>query len=78
MRDHFTKRTQEHVNRVQGNARLLAQGFPYLKRELISQVNLHDDSKYQEPEVTPYIHITWKYHMEKQGKTYDPPADISP
>lgn len=64
MVDHFERRTREHIVRVQSNA--LRLGI----RGVIEQSNLHDLSKYEEPEYTPYLHISWRYRMKDMGREY--------
>lgn len=73
MESHFRARTMAHIGRVQTNAAKLANGFPEVGLDLMRQVADHDASKFDFPEFFPYLHITWKYKMEAEGKTYDPP-----
>ncbi len=60
MRKYFEKRTAEHIKRVQDNAQLIEKNFPNLKG-LVDQTATHDQSKYEDPEIDPYIIITWNY-----------------
>lgn len=75
MIDHFKTRTDNH--------RLNVLDFleKALKLNLISQDDFdlhsnHDASKYKEPEYTPYLHISWKYKLAREGKKYNPSKDI--
>lgn len=76
MREHFEKRTKEHINRVFRNALHLVKTYPELSSTLLMQATEHDDSKFLEPEFTPYLHISWKYKVEGEGGKYEPSADI--
>ena len=63
----FMKRTKKHVERVQNSAKKIVDEYPEYK-ELLEQVKSHDDSKFEEPEMTPYIELTW-------AKKDDPKAE---
>jgi hypothetical protein len=56
--DFFKKRTKKHIKRVQNAARKLVKKYPEYK-DLLDQVKDHDKSKFEEPERTPYIELTW-------------------
>jgi hypothetical protein len=78
MKDWFEKRTNKHIKMVQDNWRSL-KGDERFKAifddmwdpDYIEHILQHDKSKFQEPEYTPYIFITWKYKMEGEGKEFD-------
>lgn len=40
------------------------------------EMKAHDQSKYEEPEFSPYVHTTWKHKCQEDGYNYNPPADI--
>lgn len=60
----FNKRTKEHIDRVKANASYIEDFFSSLKG-LVKQTSTHDQSKYEKPEVDPYIEITWNYKIGK-------------
>lgn len=76
MKDHFRSRTMQHIGRVKENARQLANEFPDIGTELLKQVSGHDDSKFEDPEYKPYLHISWKYKVADEGGEYNPPQEI--
>jgi hypothetical protein len=76
MEAHFNKRTAEHIGRVQKYAKKIADYKPSLGA-IVEQASVHDASKYKDPEVEPYKHITWQYKMKQDGGSYNPPKDLS-
>jgi hypothetical protein len=38
---------------------------------LVKQAKEHDASKFKEPELTPYKHITWSYKMKDEGESFE-------
>jgi hypothetical protein len=75
MYEFFIKRTNQHVGRVQANAKILEDTVPELKG-LVEQTSKHDDTKYKEPELIPYIYLTWKYKKQAEGGEYTPPSGM--
>lgn len=75
MRDWFQKRTNNHVALVQKWSEKIEKQFPELKG-LVDQAQKHDASKYEEPERTPYIFVTWDYKCKDDGITWDCPDYI--
>lgn len=67
----FLDRTNGHIERVQGAAKKIVEAYPELS-ELLKQVEKHDASKFEEPEVAPYIEITWRHKLEKENDEFDP------
>lgn len=59
----FEERTAFHISLVQDAAKKIVDAYPELS-ELSTQVEHHDGSKYEEPERTPYIELTWN---KKEG-----------
>lgn len=79
MTDFFYKRTKYHLDLVKKylnkilNSSLIYKINPnILKREKI----IHDHFKLIEPELTPYIHITWDYKCKAEGKKYKVSTEI--
>ena len=66
-KDFFKKRTNKHIERVQNAAKKIVDKHPEYDK-LSKQVKDHDASKFEEPEMTPYIELTW-------AKKEDPKAE---
>lgn len=64
MYDFFIERTNGHIQRVQDAVQKIANEYPEFE-PLIAQAEDHDASKFEEPEKTPYIELTWS---KKTGK----------
>jgi len=54
----FFTRTNLHIHLVQEAAKQLVETFPEY-HALLLQVQDHDSSKFEEPEMSPYIELTW-------------------
>jgi len=63
-KDFFYKRLNNHIKQVKNFAKKIVDKYPEYKK-LLDQVKNHDDSKFKEPELTPYIELTW---AKKEGK----------
>lgn len=66
--DFFKKRTNKHIERVQNAAKKIVDKHDEYKK-LLEQVKDHDASKFEEPEMTPYVKLTW---IKKE----DPDAEV--
>lgn len=60
--EYFLKRTKEHIDRVKNNAEIIVRRLPELQG-LLNQVEMHDQSKYEDPEREPYIELSWNYKI---------------
>jgi len=67
----FLDRTNKHIELVQKAAAKIVEVYPEFE-ELLKQVEKHDESKFHEPEVKPYIEITWRHKLEKENDEFDP------
>ena len=67
MEEFYFKRTNEHVERVKNNALVLYKYDPIRLKLLLEQAEHHDASKFEEPELTPYIHLTHYYARKREG-----------
>ncbi len=67
----FTNRTNRHVSLVKKAAYKIYKVYPEFKG-LLDRAKHHDDSKFEEPERTPYISITWRHKLENERGKYDP------
>lgn len=68
MRDWFETRTRNHIQAVSQYLEKAAGIYPELKLEILEMH--HDESKFREPELTPYIHLTWEYRSKDMGLPY--------
>lgn len=59
----FIERTNNHIHLVQGACQKIVDNYPEFK-ELIEHGKKHDASKFEEPERTPYIELSWR---KKEG-----------
>ncbi|MFA7219306.1 MAG: DUF5662 family protein [Synergistaceae bacterium] len=78
MRAWYEKRTNAHIDRVQKYCKKIAE-FDDKYNELIERGKVHDQSKFEDPEIDPYIYITWKYKCKDDGMDFqecNPPDDI--
>ena len=66
---HFKTRTAMHIELVQKWAKHIEDIFSDLKG-LTLQTEVHDASKYVEPEYTPYLEVNWHYKCKKDGIVY--------
>ena len=71
---YFMQRTRAHIQRVKDAAQKIVAVYPEFGG-LISQVASHDESKFSEPERTPYIELTWQ-HAHDGWKSYKTPGTI--
>jgi hypothetical protein len=67
MIDHFNKRTALHIRLVQEAAQRLVHRFPEYAA-LTTQAKVHDKSKFEEPELSPYIILSWRKKCEAEGQ----------
>jgi len=76
MVDFFEMRTNAHIDRNKKFVKIACEQYPEHAERMTEEVNKHDDSKWEEPEYTPYLHITWMYKLKDEGKEYKVPDDI--
>lgn len=76
MKEHFKKRTDKHIGLVQKYCDKIDQfSMPGLEG-LSERAKVHDASKYEEPEYTPYVYLTWDYKIKDDGKESGFPKEI--
>ena len=75
MKDWFEKRTNKHIGFVQKYCKKIADHDESFE-ELIKRGEIHDQSKFKDPEIDPYIYISWKYKCQDDGVDYDPPKGL--
>lgn len=69
----YNKRTNEHIDRVYDNLIIVPKIFPGISPELRNRGILHDESKFSEDELVPYIHMSW----QKANPDYKYPKGVS-
>jgi hypothetical protein len=67
----FNIRTKLHIDLVNKYIDKLSKNIEISKFIDISKLRIvggnHDKSKYLDPEYTPYIYVTWSYHLKDMG-----------
>jgi hypothetical protein len=76
MIDWFNKRTTSHIDLVKKYAKKIEEYNPKRFKGLIKQTEDHDKLKFEEPERTPYIKLSWK-HKQDNYKSYKKPGTIN-
>ena len=64
MEHFFDERTRRHVSLVDKWAKRIEAAFPQEFAGLSKRMPEHDASKWEEPERTPYVYLTWKHAHE--------------
>ena len=72
----FRKRTDRHINMVKKYARLIDDLNIEEFDGIMDRVEVHDQSKYEEPEYTPYVFVVWTYYAKDNNIPFDPPEGI--
>lgn len=75
MREWFEKRTQSHMNLVEKYCNKILEKFPEYS-ELKVRAKKHDRSKFDKPEIDPYVWITWKHKCKQEQKDIDIPDEL--
>ena len=75
MKDWFEKRTNTHIKSVQKFCKLIEE-YDDRFRGLVEQAKDHDQSKFSNPELDPYVYITWKYKCKADGVDFEAPKDM--
>uniref|UniRef100_A0A6M3K349 Putative capsid morphogenesis protein n=1 Tax=viral metagenome TaxID=1070528 RepID=A0A6M3K349_9ZZZZ len=77
MKDLFEKRTKLHIKLVQKYVqKVIDLEDKRLDKDLLKKELVHDQSKFEEPEYTPYLHVNWHYHLKDKGEEYTPSEEI--
>ena len=76
---HFEERTKMHIGLVQKAIEKICSGTEwkdgFAEMDLIERGKTHDASKFNEPERTPYIAISWR-HKQDNFKGYKTPGQL--
>lgn len=76
MKDFFDKRTNKHIERVQKYCKKIADYDKDRFGKLVEQAKDHDHSKFKDPEIEPYLYVTWSYKCKDDGVDFDPPEGM--
>lgn len=71
----FEKRTNAHIGRVRKFAKIIEDSDPEKYGGLVKKAKDHDQSKFKEPQRTPYIALTWRHRWDDY-KGYKVPGII--
>jgi hypothetical protein len=72
----FLDRTNKHIQRVMVNAQRLDEAFPGRFQGLMSQTQVHDQSKFKEPEQEPYVYVTEMYRCRANKEPFEYPEGM--
>lgn len=76
---HFNKRTNHHIELVNKYLdKMLKANLPGIDKKILEEEKAtHDDSKFDDPEVIPYVLLTWRYLQRDTGnEKFDYPQNI--
>ena len=76
MKDWFVKRTNKHIKSVQDYCEKIADYDPERFGKLVDQAKDHDASKFKDPEIEPYVYVTWGYKCKDDGVDWEPPEGL--
>lgn len=76
MIDWFEKRTKRHIELVQKYCNKIHKYDSKRFNGIIERGEEHDTSKYEEPEKTPYIYISWDYKCKDDNKKFELPEGM--
>lgn len=76
MYQHFVDRTNRHRCAVKGFCNKILDYDGNRFDGLMQRAENHDKSKFEEPELEPYIYLTWDYKCKDDGTSFDIADDI--
>lgn len=76
MVDFFETRTKNHISLVQKYCQRIDELNKKGLEDIVKLSKVHDASKFEEPERTPYIYITWMYKCRDDGVDFEIPNEI--
>ena len=71
----YERRTNEHIKRVRRCLTLLAAVTEY-GEELVDRGKVHDASKFDADERTPYVWLTEYHRCRQNGESFEYPAGV--
>ena len=76
MEEFFQERTRKHIERVKKYCEKIYLFDTEIFDGLIERGEVHDQSKYEDPEKEPYVYITWDYKCKYDGIEFEIPEEI--
>ena len=76
MRTFFEKRTNKHIKLVQKYCEKIAKYDEEKYGELIERGKSHDQTKFKDPEIEPYVYTTWQYKCKDDGVEFECPEGM--
>ena len=76
MKDWFNKRTNRHITLVKKWCGEIADYDKKRFGELESRAEEHDRSKFEDPEMDPYVYVSWDYKCKDDKVEWDKPDGI--
>ena len=76
MTNWYKKRTENHINLVRKYCKKIHEVYGDRFDEILERAKIHDQSKYEDPEIIPYIFITWDYKCKDENVEFNIPEDI--
>jgi len=76
MKKFFYERTKAHIESVKGYCRKIENYDPERFRGLSARGESHDQSKYCDLELDPYIWLTWKFKCKDDNRDFSGPPDM--
>jgi hypothetical protein len=73
MEDWFKKRTQKHIDLVAKYCKKINDYDGKRFNGILERGKVHDQSKFKDPEVEPYVYISWQYKCKDDGKEFECP-----
>ncbi len=71
MIDWYIYRTENHINLVKEYGKRICDLNPRNNRELYLKLEVHDLSKFNQPELEPYIILTWDYYCKDHNIAFN-------
>jgi hypothetical protein len=76
MRQHYLKRTNKHIDLVKKYCKKIDGVKEPALDGIMERAEEHDQSKLSNPEMDPYIFITWEYKCKDDGKPCNYPKEL--
>jgi Mn-containing catalase len=71
----FKKRTDMHINLVKKYCKKIEEYDDRFKG-LLEQAQDHDASKFEDPEIDPYVYVTWQYYCKEHNREFKAPEGM--
>jgi len=68
----FKKRTEMHIGFVKKYCKKIEE-YDNRFKGLLEQANDHDASKFEDPEIDPYVYVTWEYYCKEHNREFKAP-----